>query len=80
MESDQTRFMRAQIKRIEIDKWIEGVNSRRDPGPDYVFRWIGNNADAFRRQWEQSKCRACSNWYDCGHSVKTLCSEFKPTQ
>ncbi len=80
MEHEQTRFMRAQIRRIEIDKWIEGVNRECDPGSDYVFRWIGKHANDFRTQWESSQCKACSSWYDCGHSVRTVCPDFKPAQ
>lgn len=80
MEHEQTRFMRAQIRRIEIDKWIEGVHRKCDPGSDYVFRWIGKYANDFRTQWERSQCKACSNWYDCGHAVRTMCPDFKPAQ
>jgi hypothetical protein len=79
MKSDPNhRFMHAQIKRIEIDKWFKGCDIKRDPGAEYVFEWIGNNADAFRRKWDESKCQSCLSWDACGHAVKPDCSDFNP--
>jgi hypothetical protein len=78
MECNQDRFMITQIRRIELDKWYEGEKEKRDPGAEYVFKWIGTNADAFRRQWENSKCQSCAKWRHCGHSVSSECSDFNP--
>lgn len=44
-------FMDAQIKKIEVDKWLEGERIGRDPGEEYVKKWIREEAANFRKKW-----------------------------
>ena len=71
------KFVKAQIKRIEIDKWLEGVKIKNDPGQEFVLNWIGENAPEFRYSWENSLCRKCRQTYSCGHKALHECDEFE---
>ena len=35
-DEEHKEFMDAQIKKIEVDKWLEGERIGRDPGDEYV--------------------------------------------
>ena len=71
-----TRFLRVQIKKIEMDKWCEGCGRKQDPGPEYVLDWIHKNASWFRHAWEVSECKNCQRWADCGVHLKQECQDF----
>ena len=70
------RYMRVQVKKIEVDKWYEGINTKRDPGKPFIFEWISRNAAWFRTAWNDSLCRQCQNWQDCGHELRDECPLF----
>ena len=69
-------YMKVQIKRIELDKWYEGIRIQSDPGKDYVLDWIKNNAKWFRDDWNKSSCQRCQNWQKCGHLLRKICDDF----
>lgn len=48
---EHKEFMDAQIKKIEVDKWLEGERIGRDPGDEYVKKWIREEAAKFRKKW-----------------------------
>lgn len=48
---EHKEFMDAQIKKIEVDKWLEGERIGRDPGEEYVKKWIRERAAKFRKEW-----------------------------
>lgn len=48
---EHKEFMDAQIKKIEVDKWLEGERIGRDPGEEYVKKWIREEAANFRKKW-----------------------------
>ncbi|MBN1542986.1 hypothetical protein JW992_12640 [candidate division KSB1 bacterium] len=73
----QSKFLRVQVRKIEIDKWCEGCALQDDPGQDYVFAWIKQNAAWFRDAWNHSLCRHCQSWRICGHRVLKECREYK---
>jgi len=75
--SNQIRFMRAQRKRIEVDKWIEGCRIQNDPGQRFILNWIFLYAGQFRNAWQNSLCRSCELYELCGHQVRTTCDEYK---
>jgi hypothetical protein len=70
-------FLLVEIKRIEIDKWIEGEKIHDDPGPRYVERWISEYAQEFRLQWLNSDCHVCVSAINCGYNLKCQCKSFK---
>lgn len=70
-------YMKAQIKKIEIDKWYEGCRIKRDPGYSYILDWINKNAARFRSAWELSCCRECLKSIECGHQVLEKCDSFE---
>lgn len=72
------KFAQVQIRRIEEDKWFEGIRLKRDPGSGYVLNWILSRALWFRNTWEQSLCKKCVNWHCCGHQIRQNCRHFKP--
>lgn len=50
-DEEHKEFMDAQIKKIEVDKWLEGERIGRDPGDEYVKKWIREEAAKFRKKW-----------------------------
>jgi len=46
-------FMKAQIKAIEIYKWIESEKCGCDLGNECVKKWIKENAMEFRQKWNE---------------------------
>jgi hypothetical protein len=74
------RFMHVQKRKIEIDKWCEGAGQGSDPGREYVAAWILSHAEWFRMAWEQSLCRFCMKWSNCGYRVCRRCTTFEPNK
>jgi hypothetical protein len=70
-------FLNCEIKRIEIDKWNEGIRIQSDPGNSYVLYWVEVSASAFRIDWENSVCLSCKDRLDCGWTVKAKCNNYK---
>ena len=66
-------FFKSEIKKIEIDKWDEGMRRHSDPGNEYVLEWVEKNAPWFRESWNNSCCRDCVNCIDCGYNIRTEC-------
>lgn len=72
-------FIEAEIRRIEVEKWIQGVNQHSDPGDDFIIEWVNNNAEYFRRAWGQSLCKTCRNHSTCGYKVVSACDDYEQT-
>jgi len=70
-------FIKAQIKAIEIAKWIEGEKRKQDPSQEYMHEWIKNNARLFKEAWQRSMCKNCKN--DCRYNNKSDCINFLPS-
>jgi len=71
------KFLFAQKKKIEIDKWFKGIHLKTDPGQEYVLHWINENAAWFRDAWLKSRCKSCCKSHDCGHEVLEACDDYK---
>lgn len=71
------KFIETEIKKINRDKYFEGIRIKDDPGQKYVIDWIKRNAVKWRIAWEASCCQHCVNWQSCGLSVKKKCKNFK---
>jgi len=74
MESD---FNKSEVKKIEIDKWDEGIRRRNDPGESFVIDWIKNNSVKFRQLWDVSLCRSCKLSKECGFKVEQICYHYE---
>jgi len=72
-----TRFINSEMKKIDIDKWCEGCSKEKDPGQEYIIKWIKENADWFREAWNKSSCKVCKDWENCGWKVICNCKKFK---
>jgi len=70
------KFMMAQKKCIERDKWLEGCRIESDPGVEFIMNWIENNAVKFRESWEKSLCKNCHSSTDCGFELKQDCIKY----
>lgn len=70
------RYMQTQIKRIELDKWLEGCKRKSDPGKMYIYNWIQNKAHWFREAWNNSLCKNCQLCEICGTELKESCDNF----
>ena len=71
------KFVNVQIKKIEIEKWCEGIRINQDPGKHYILNWIFSNAASFRMAWERSLCKECFHSDQCGHLVLTNCDMYE---
>ncbi len=71
-----SNFMKLQIKKIEIDKWCEGCRIKADPGQEYVIQWIENHGHWFRNAYNNSCCKDCIHWSQCGFKVLDQCEHF----
>ena len=72
MDKD-TVFIKNEIRKIEIDKWIEGVKRNGDPGNSYVMEWILLNAKEYREKWDISLCKVCGKCEECGYNILSAC-------
>lgn len=48
------QFMDAQIKEIEVYKWIESEKCGYDLGDEAVKNWIKKHAKSFREEWHKT--------------------------
>ena len=71
-----SKFLDIEIKKINVDKWIEGEKISADPGENFIHDWIKRNASNWRKEWDCSKCKHCKNWKDCSLLLKTECDNF----
>lgn len=72
----ELEFMKAQIHRIDVDKWCEGVDNHYDPGELYIREWVYTNAQQFRDDWNNSVCQNCSNLNNCGYLTLSACGDY----
>jgi len=71
------KFLKVEMKRINVKKWIKGEKIKADPGEEYIVEWIKKNGADFRKAWDSSKCKVCRFWDDCGYHVISICEEFE---
>jgi hypothetical protein len=71
------KYMLAQKKKIELEKWYEGCKMDHDPGESFIINWIFTNANQFREAWEQSLCKKCCLVEECGFEVRDVCNKFE---
>jgi hypothetical protein len=76
--SSNDRFLIVQRRRIEHDKWCEGIRINCDPGTPYVINWIDNYAGQYRMAWNKSACKECKNYKECGLHVAPECDRSEP--
>ena len=69
-----TKRQHSQIKKIELEKWLEGTRIKNDPGDLYVMHWIEENSQKFRTAWGCSLCRTCTKASECGFKTMPECS------
>ncbi len=69
-------FMETQVRRIDVDKWEQGVNQDSDPGEKFIMNWVICNAKNFRDDWNESACRTCETRRQCGYRVLTQCEFY----
>lgn len=74
-ETDFKRFINTETKIIEISKWLAGEKMGRDPGQEYVEKWIDQHAAELRAAWNASKCKNCKK--DCLHNLRIYCEDFE---
>lgn len=61
-QKDFGKFLKAEIKNIEVDKWFAGCDLKTDPGQEYIVSWIATKGKKFRDKWDNSICKNCANW------------------
>jgi len=70
------KFLHVQRRRIEHDKWCEGCSVGHDPGQSYVMKWIEKYAGLYRSAWNNSLCKGCTNYKECGLLVLKKCDRY----
>ena len=69
------KFINVETKLIEISKWCAGIKTGRDPGEEYVEKWVKDHAEELRTAWDVSKCKSCRR--DCLYNIKIFCEEYE---
>jgi hypothetical protein len=70
----------AQLKLLDIAKWIESEKVHHDVGatPEerdkFIMNWILEHSNDVRDAWNRSKCRSC--FKECYHNLREECSEY----
>ncbi len=75
--NSNARFLHVQRRRIEHDKWCEGIRLSRDPGKEFIHRWIQSYAGTFRDAWNHSLCHGCKHYRQCGLLVLRECDDYE---
>jgi hypothetical protein len=75
VKADNEKFMKCQVKKLDIEKWYEGLRIHRDPSSEYIFNWVKENAQMYRDQWFNSACSYCPKWETCGWKAVEQCQE-----
>lgn len=74
------RYYLAEVKLMEIAKWIESQKANRDLGAtledetNFMIWWIQNHAEKVRMAWKRSKCKSCVR--GCYYNLKEKCNEY----
>jgi hypothetical protein len=71
------KFLKAEERYVQISKYYEGINTKRDPGDRYVLDWIHRFAEEFRAKWNVSQCKDCFDADKCGDKLKPFCPNVK---
>lgn len=50
MDMDHREFMEKQVHDIEVAKYYEGIRIGRDPGQEFVKKWILDHAAEYRKE------------------------------
>ncbi len=70
-------FVYCEVKRIKIDKWVEGERIHQDPGVQFELDWVSKNAEGYRDAWEHSMCRTCLLKRLCGFNALSSCKKYE---
>lgn len=65
-------FLEIEIERIEFDKWLKGCSISADPGQQFCLKWISENAETFRKKWNNSSCQYCKHCMECNRKYHFL--------
>jgi len=75
-QKDYLKKIHAETKKIEIDKWYEGLRTHNDPGEKYIYSWIDEHGEEFHIKWLNCKCRTCTKSDICGYSEVEQCDKY----
>jgi hypothetical protein len=70
------RYMSVQMHCIDEAKWFQGEYIKSDPGQQFVLNWIQENSITFRHLWDDSCCKNCYHWKNCGQKVISACDNY----
>jgi len=73
-EKGYRKFINTEARIIEISKWLAGEKMGRDPGQEYIAKWIEDHAAELRAAWDKSKCKICKK--ECLHNLRVYCEDF----
>lgn len=79
-ETEFEKKIYAEIRKIETDRFDEGLRIRRDPREDrdYDLEWaLSNNPAIFQENWAKSLCKSCINWKECGFKCASDCKFYR---
>ena len=67
---EQEKFCKTEISKINLDKWFKGLETKQDPGEEYIKQWVKENAPVFRKKYNSKKMKELKA--DLGHLLKTI--------
>lgn len=53
-QQEMKKFMETQVSWIEVAKWYEGEKLGRDPGEEFVAKWVKEHGAEFRKWWNEN--------------------------
>lgn len=73
-------MMFVQKRKIETDRYDEGVKIGHDPrkDSDYDLNWALKKAREFRSKWRICRCRTCTEAKECGFKLAEECPYYHP--
>ena len=70
MERD---FLECEIKRLLVEKWLEGERIHADPGDSFMLKMIEEHGPEWRDLWPRCSCKDCRCLHDCGWKMIVDC-------
>jgi hypothetical protein len=77
---DFALMMFVQKRKIETDRYDEGIKIGHDPrkDSDYDLNWALKKAQEFRSKWKKCCCRSCTKAKECGFKLAEKCPYHQP--
>ena len=74
---DFIRRMNAQVQKMMVDKYDEGIRMHADPGEPFLLMWPFSGGISFSQRWKNCLCRTCVSFVTCGFKTASECRHYE---